>query len=448
MDPVEITVLYLGTRDLPGELRDGGLAVHSCPGPGEAELAGVRPDIVLLDPYSEPDGFRAERAERWLALLDRSGLRFSPGIFCVADQGLDRASVLGLLEAGFDQVIAWPLSAGELKLLARPYLEKNRLARQQASDAAALARSFEYLDRFKAELKTVKSELIEEKTSLNAALKQLQEMAGERRRLKQQLTELKERLSANVDGFGQILTTLIRTRVERDRGHGEQVARIADFLGREMGLDENQLEDLSKAAMLHEVGLLFMSQQPLTDKETNEIPLVSGYDQTLMTQYPVKGAELLGRAPGFERAARIIRSLNEWSDGSGYPDGLKRKHIPVGAKILAGADELENLKARPEIQGPEALLAGLEHLAGARLDPVIVGLLGKFVVTRMSPDAFKVRGVGIEQLAPGMVLGAALFTATGTKLFSSGTTLTREAIDKIIQYNREYPVDETVYIKV
>jgi len=44
-------------------------------------------------------------------------------------------------------------------------------------------------------------------------------------------------------------------------------------------------------------------------------------------------------------------------------------------------------------------------------------------------------------------LGTALFTTTGTKLFSVDTLLTQESIDKIIQYHREYPVDETVYIK-
>ena len=47
-----------------------------------------------------------------------------------------------------------------------------------------------------------------------------------------------------------------------------------------------------------------------------------------------------------------------------------------------------------------------------------------------------------------MILSATLFTRTGTKLLPAGQTLTRQAIDKIIQYHRAYPVDETVYIKV
>ncbi len=143
----------------------------------------------------------------------------------------------------------------------------------------------------------------------------------------------------------------------------------------------------------------------------------------------------------------IVRSLNEWSDGTGYPDGLKRRYIPMAAKILAGADELDSLKDRADIQNTESLLKALEELAGGRLDPVIVGWLEKYAVLHMGTQAFHVRGVSVDQLEPGMELGTALFTATGTKLFTSNTVLTREAIDKIIQYIREYPVDETVYIK-
>jgi len=66
----------------------------------------------------------------------------------------------------------------------------------------------------------------------------------------------------------------------------------------------------------------------------------------------------------------------------------------------------------------------------------------------MGSDAYQIKGKGIHQLEPGMTLGTALFTNTGTKLFSANTLLTQDAIDKIKKYSREYPVDETVYIRV
>jgi hypothetical protein len=106
------------------------------------------------------------------------------------------------------------------------------------------------------------------------------------------------------------------------------------------------------------------------------------------------------------------------------------------------------LKDSPTVDSLEGMLDGLERLSGSRLDPVIVGWLEKYALLHMGSDAYKVRGVGVEQLEPGMRLGCALFTTSGTKLFSVNTELTQESIEKIIQYHREYPVDETVYIKV
>ena len=170
--------------------------------------------------------------------------------------------------------------------------------------------------------------------------------------------------------------------------------------------------------------------------------------RSLMLQFPVKGAQLLEQCPGFEAPAAIIFSMNENCDGTGYPKGLKRNHILLESRILAGADELETLREKNKVSDIKALLSGLEPLSGSRIDPIISGWLEKYVVLHLSGESLTVRGLGVEDLTPGMELGATLFTQTGTKLFSADTVLSRQAIDKIIQYHREYPVDETIYIKV
>jgi len=443
-----LSLLYIGQAALPEEIMaDSAFQARSVGTPEEGGQVGQRPDVIVLVPEFRSDGLEADTVRKWIGRVKPERFIFPPGIFCAVPASLPRKTRLEILAAGCDRILELPLLSGEIGLKAKQFAQNHVLAQQQHADSRALEKSFAYLDRFKFELKAVKTELMDEKTSLNAALKQIQEMTAERSRLKHTLKEAKKNLGENMAGFSRILVSLIRSRVEQNRGHAERVSDVATYLGREMGLDENRLEDLLKAAMLHEVGLLFMSEAFLSDKEPQERTL-SAYDSTLMLQYPVKGADLLDNCPGFGPAARIIRSLNEWSDGTGYPDGLKRRHIPLESKILAGADELDGLRDRPDIDGPDGLLTALEDLAGARLDPVIAGLLGKYVVTRLASDSFKVRGVGLAQLEPGMLLGTALYTATGTKLFSANTELTREAINKIVQYSREYPVDEIVYIKV
>jgi len=306
-----------------------------------------------------------------------------------------------------------------------------------------IEKTISYLDKFKDELKEVKIELFEEKTTLNNALKQINQMTIERKRLKKGLKKVKKALLDNMDGFSDVLSNLITIKVEKNRGHSERVAHIVEFISKQLKYDEKKLEDLRKAAMLHEVGLLFIPQETLQKAKDEQ----SDYEKGLFNQYAVKGADLLSKCTELKNSAEIIRYLNEHSDGSGKPQGLKRKFIPLLSRILAGADVFDTLKDDKDISSLEKFLEKLESFCGTRLDPNIVAWLEKYAVLHMGTDAYKVRGVGIHQLEPGMTLGTALFTHTGTKLFSVNTLLTKDAIDKIKNYDREYPVDETVYIR-
>ena len=239
------------------------------------------------------------------------------------------------------------------------------------------------------------------------------------------------------------MSNLITTRIEKNRGHGERVAHIAHFVAARLGFDGKKLEDLRKAAMLHEVGLLLVPDNILQKPEEK----LSDYERDFFVQYPLKGADFLANCSEFKNCAKIIYNLHENSDGTG-PQGLKRRDIPLLSRILAGADVFDSLRDEVDSSSLELFLEKLEKFSGARLDPNIVALLEKYAVLHMGSEGYKVRGVGVHQLEPGMTLGTALFTNTGTKLFSVNTLLTKEAIDKIKKYNREYPVYEIVYIRV
>lgn len=401
------------------------------------------PDIILIDHSSLQALERSamESAHEWVQGFGTP--LFRPGFFLAVVTFPEFDMRMAFHEWGYDDFIVLPVSARELAYKARIYLEKKNLEQQQISRKQTLEKAFAYLDKFKQELKILKKELVQEKNSLNNALKQIHHMTHERGVMKKSMVRMKESLGRNREGFGRLLSTLIQTRVETNRGHGDRVAHITRFMAKQFDFDEKKLDDLGKAAMLHEIGLLFMAG-PAGKKDPGHL---SQYEKNLWLQYPVKGADLLNECQGFEECAGIIRSLNENSDGTGFPHGLKRKHIPLASRILAGADELDMLKQNQEVRSLGDLLKGLETLAGSRLDPVIVAGLEKYAVLHMGSDTYQVRGVGVEQLEPGMRLGTALFTSGGTKLFSVDTELTQESIDKIIQYNREYPVDDIIYIK-
>ncbi|PIE63308.1 MAG: hypothetical protein CSA25_00940 [Desulfobacter postgatei] len=453
---LRLSILYIGSR-CPQDFGSAHshLFLACVDRPDAIQSLKQRPDIVLMDPFAPEDNIDPENVRTWFDGLGACHFKFSPAVFVIVPEETKKRVRLSLMALGADHVVDWPLDIREIEVKSKGSMDKLHLQQALYSKTASLEKSFGYLDRFKRELKKVKDELLEDKSNLNTALKQIHQMSEGRNRLKQNLLDIKTQMAGDMEGFGRMLYALIRQRVERNRGHGERVGEIACFIAKKMGLSQKQLEDLSKAGMLHEIGLLFLSKDYIYPKEpegqeAGEYPDSSPtvYDQAMMVQFPVKGAELLSHCRGFERVAAVIRFLNENVDGTGYPDGLTWHHIPLASRILAAADELETLRESNVSFGVQALLSELEPKIGSRLDPKIAGWLEKYAVLHWGADTLQVRGVGVEQLKPGMILSATLFTQTGTKLLPAGETLTRQAIDKIIQYHRAYPVEETVYIKV
>ncbi len=404
-------------------------------------VTSFHPDIVLVDPGS---GTAMDAAQAWIRQLAEVSFPFTPGFFLVTDAFVTMEDKCRFRAWGYDEVIPRPVQNREIRYLSHPYLRHKTLEQQIFINKQTIQQARTYLDRFKQNLFSVKKELSSEKTSLNNALKQIHHMTRERSHLKTRAQELKHALQQHMNGYEKLLVRLIQNRVEISRGHGERVAHIACYVGKSLGFDEKKLENLHKAGMLHEIGLVFM---PRTAAATS-FDQLTDFEKSIQVQYPVKGADLLSLCNAFEKTAQIIRHLHENVDGSGYPRGLKKEYIPLISRVLAGADLFDTLKNGEDICCLEDMMAALENAAGSRLDPLVVSRLQKYALQHMGSDAFQVRGVGVEELEPGMRLGSAVFTATGTKLFSADTVLTKTAIDRIIQYNREYPVDDILYIKV
>ncbi len=420
--------------------KSNGFIIRECT---DRDLAAVIETSPAFDLILIHIGNNINLLEKVLTCLSKAGFHYKPAVFLLLVQYPEPEFRRTFNARGVDDFLIAPVTAVEVKVKYKVYQQVKQLEQKLDVQQMKFEKTFVYLDQFKKELANAKNTLFEERETLNSALKQVNQLSKERSRLKKEKQDLKASLSANISGFSDILFELIENRVEKNRGHAERVSHIACFIAEQNNFDEKKLEDLRKAAMLHEVGLLLVPEA-LLNKPYEQL---SGYERDLFLQVPVKGAQFLLNCSEFGRCAEIIRSMNENSDGTGWPQGLKRRYIPVLSRILAGADVFDTLKDQEDVTSLEILLEKLEQYAGSRLDPNIVSWLGKYAVLHMGSDAYKVKGVGIHQLEPGMTLGTALFTRTGTKLFSVNTLLTRDAIDKIKTYNKEYPVDETVYIR-
>lgn len=445
MEKEFISLLYIDAsrtgEDVSDFSKQNGFILQTCDGFAAAvdQVKRKQPDLILI----ASDTGNTQAIETGIKDLFETRVTFPPAVFLIVSDVPPSEKRVMLMQKGVDDFLISPFLSLEVKEKYTLYQQLKQCRQEIFAQDMKIKKSLGYLDKFKDELRSTKAALFEERTTLNNALKQVNQMTAERKRLKKEKKELKETLSGNLEGFGELLSTLIKTRIEKNRGHSDRVAHICQFIGRQLKFDEKKLEDLGKAAMLHEVGLLFIPEKTLQKTKDQ----LTDYEKDLFVQYPVKGADLLSDCTEFNTSGDIIRCLNENSDGSGSPMGLKRRYIPLLSRILAGADVFDTLKDEKEVSSLEIFLEKLEAFSGTRLDPSIVALLEKYAVLHMGSDSYRVKGVGIHQLEPGMKLGTALFTHTGTKLFSVNTLLTMDAIDKIKKYNREYPVDDTVYIR-
>ncbi|HEV7846315.1 MAG TPA: diguanylate cyclase [Thermoleophilaceae bacterium] len=158
----------------------------------------------------------------------------------------------------------------------------------------------------------------------------------------------------------------------RDMGSGQHshtVGRYAEVMARELGFDEDRVERVRLAGVLHDIGKIGISDNvftkpgPLDADEWREI-----------YRHPEMGARLLGQ-PEFEDIRSWILAHHERPDGFGYPFALPGHRIPLEASIIAVADAYEAMTAdrvyRPAL-GEEAARAELEAAAGSQFDPAVV----------------------------------------------------------------------------
>nr|WP_274380965.1 HD-GYP domain-containing protein [Desulforadius tongensis] len=149
-----------------------------------------------------------------------------------------------------------------------------------------------------------------------------------------------------------------------------QVAEYAALLGMEMGLDDQGLEMLYTASMLHDIGKLAVSPEilhknsGLTPEEERELQI-----------HPVVGADILEEFAVFYELAPIVRHHHERYDGTGYPGKLKGDEIPLLSRIITLADAFDVMTSyRPDHEAftLEQVREKLLFNRGKQFDPQLV----------------------------------------------------------------------------
>ncbi len=185
-----------------------------------------------------------------------------------------------------------------------------------------------------------------------------------------------------VEGFA--LAIEARDRVTH--GHSRRVAVLARLTAQQMGLDKAMVKTVFHAGILHDIGKI-----GTRDTVLDRLGHLTPREMDQIRQHPVLGADILTPLTFFSEIAPMIRHHHERFDGSGYPDGIKGEHIPLGARILAVCDVFETITAgRPGIPPkdlPSAIFE-LKHGVGILFDPAVVQAF--FAMIQVHPRAMEI----------------------------------------------------------
>jgi diguanylate cyclase (GGDEF)-like protein/putative nucleotidyltransferase with HDIG domain len=194
-----------------------------------------------------------------------------------------------------------------------------------------------------------------------------------------QMLSMKDRALMRADGYLSAMLVLAEAVDLRDGGsptHSETVGRYAEMIAAELGLDDERVERVKLAGILHDIGKVGVPDDVLQKAG----PLDSG-EWEEMHKHCELGSRLLSGA-GLEDIAGWVLAHHERPDGQGYPAGLSRSEIAPEARILAVADAYEAMVAdrcyRPSI-GADRAREELENGAGDQFDPLVVEAFLRFL---------------------------------------------------------------------
>jgi putative two-component system response regulator len=175
-------------------------------------------------------------------------------------------------------------------------------------------------------------------------------------RLKQYTDELE-----NAEAVLFSLAHSIEARDPYTRGHCERLAEVSARLAGRLGVPEEEIKALRRAGIVHDIGKVAVPDAILLKRG----PL-SPEEKELIRKHPVVGERICAPLKTFRAVLPIIRHHHERFDGSGYPDGLRGKAIPLTARILQLADVFDALTTdRPyrKADPPEVALQIMEKEA-------------------------------------------------------------------------------------
>lgn len=179
-----------------------------------------------------------------------------------------------------------------------------------------------------------------------------------------------DRLKRTLDQSVGALAQMIDKRDPYTAGHQARVAQIAETIARDLGLSDDEVENIRLGALMHDIGKIAVPSEILTKPGK-----LIEQEMALVRTHPAMGGEIVCHIDFDPAIMRIVTQHHERLDGSGYPNGLKGDDIAFEARIVAVADVLEAITSHRPYRPALGLDRAIEELRlqrGVTLDARVV----------------------------------------------------------------------------
>jgi response regulator RpfG family c-di-GMP phosphodiesterase len=251
--------------------------------------------------------------------------------------------------------------------------------------------------------------------------------------LRQQHSELQRSFLETIKAFA----TLVEMRHKEVGSHSQRVSATVRQLAGKLGLRDKELQDCVVAAYLHDIGKISYPDSLLARSPDRP----GGADWETVSKHPILGQSSVQVINGFEEIGLIIRHHHENFDGTGYPDNLTDKQIPLGSRLIRIADAFDHhafTAGYPNLRTLNEASAYLVKEASTLFDPELVKL---FIDLDIGRQYIQNRGTETVVLKPfalkkGMIVAADVFSATGMFILPKGTRLSTGVINRLVKIDR------------
>lgn len=171
---------------------------------------------------------------------------------------------------------------------------------------------------------------------INKASKKLVKQKEDVELKNEELVEVYKKLNNSFNSTIQVITDAIDARDSYTAGHSNRVMSYSIAIGRKLNMNEESIEQLRLAALLHDIGKIGISDEVLLKPDK-----LSDNEYEIIKKHPQIATNILKSVDAFNILLPSILHHHERYDGRGYPHNLSAEDIPLNARIISVADTFD-----------------------------------------------------------------------------------------------------------